>query len=99
MNIKDLGVEDWFILIVIAGIIFSLSWCIGGIIFSDGKVDFCYVQPVVETCTNKKSLTLIGHIPWRPNREIQKDLESFEDASGKANQISCEIRGIFSARI
>ncbi len=59
------------------------------LIFSDGRIDYCKIQ------TSKDwggKYQLVGHRPWRTEEILASGLDSFEDAVGKAEQISCEIR-------
>lgn len=58
-------------------------------IFSYGQIDYC---KIIWNKDSTKSYQLIGHRPWNNNEVIASNLETFEDAVGKANQISCEIR-------
>ena len=58
------------------------------LIFSDGKIDYCKIM----MSRDSTKYQLVAHRPWRNEEVLASGLDSFEDAVGKAEQISCEIR-------
>jgi hypothetical protein len=89
MDIK-MNIWEKFFFIVIAIVVSIAIMTLGSATFADTRIDYCKIL------WNKDSLKgyqLIGHRPWRSNDDIlASNLETFEDAVGKAEQISCEIR-------
>jgi len=65
----------------VVAVVFSL-------VFADGKIDYC---KILYSRDSVKNYELIGHRPWVKDEVIASNLETFEDAVGKAQQISCEI--------
>lgn len=84
----DIWEKFFFIVVVVVVSIAIIT--LGSAIFADTRIDYCIIL------WNKDSLKgyqLVGHRPWRPDDNIlASNLETFEDAVGKAEQISCEIR-------
>ena len=80
---EKFGFATVVVVVLIALIVFSSA------IFSNGRIDYC---KIVWNKDATKGYQLVGHRPWVPNETIASNLETFEDAVEKANQISCEIR-------
>lgn len=75
--------------IVVAIVVSIAIITLGSAIFADTKIDYC---KILWNKDSVKGYQLVGHRPWRTEEILASNLEAFEDAVGKAEQISCEIR-------
>jgi len=90
MNIwEKLGIALLSIIVVFSLTLATLA------IFSSGKIDYC----VIDTMTYTNPLAgdivrydLVGHVPWRPNRQLARNLSSLALAKDQADMIGCEIK-------
>lgn len=78
--------------VLLIGGLFTL---LGLSIFSSGKTDYCYVRTYSYANPLQQNVivyTLVGHVPWRPDRDIANNLKSLEEVKQHATLIDCQIR-------
>lgn len=89
---------DWIdklIVVAVAVFVLGVFAMIGAAVLSSGRVDYC----TVDTFTYANPLQgdavayrLIGHVPWRPNRDLAKNLKSLAEVKEQADLIGCEVK-------
>ncbi len=60
-------------------------------ISADGRVEYCYVE-VPGSAVSVTSYQLWGYRPWRADRRIAVNMDTFEDAKAEADRLGCALK-------
>lgn len=78
----------WYIFLAFTAVSIFVLYCAKCAVFSDGKVDYCYIVSAMPE--GKKITFLYGHRPWRTDICIGK-YDDLESAISDATKISCPL--------